>query len=495
MVNSITGININFFNTATGNFHLRSGAMAKDKGYNIPSTNYLYFIDDFEGEERFDFIWDIGADEAPSLIALHRSVGNDPTNLNTGNATITVVGTTTTFSTGLPTNIGIGDAVVYGAPSQLGFIAQRVSSSTYELHDWRGVAPTATTSATAAIYRSFRTLSDWATWQTNSVNSSISATVRDYVARNNQDLSASSTAMYVACYASTTPDTASVTINGWETSSSSLIQIFTPSQTTEVGLTQRHDGKWNDNKYRLVLGNGNGITVNEDFVNIIGLAIKTTDGINNNRSGIEINSISSTSAVYLTNNVIANEDTANVGIAGIYLNDDDGSYYVYNNIIYGQSGTSQYGIRVANGYPYIYNNTIGFTNTGFYQAAGTAVLTNNALFNNTADFTSAGSYTAAYNASDDQFGANWINISPNVNEENSWKYTFTDYINYDFSIRWMFSPLYDSGTPVNLVTNDIISATRPTHDAYDIGAFEYTAGRPNYRFEGKTKIEGKVRME
>ncbi|OQA37874.1 MAG: hypothetical protein BWY51_00997 [Parcubacteria group bacterium ADurb.Bin316] len=145
------------------------------------------------------------------------------------------------------------------------------------------------------------------------------------------------------------------------------------------------------------------------------------------------------------------------------------------------------------------NNTISSSTVGVYQTGGTLTLRNNAIFNNTTDLSSTGgSLTADHNASDDSIGADshWINISSDItNETKGWNIAFTDYINYDFTVRNMFSPLYDSGVTLSTITSDIISTRRPTYDAYDVGAYEFTNPRPAYRGEGKLQVEGRVKIE
>jgi hypothetical protein len=67
----------------------------------------------------------------------------------------------------------------------------------------------------------------------------------------------------------TVADTTNVTIDGWTTDATRYIKIYTTAAA-------RHNGKWDDNKYRLVSSSGSVIDINEDYVRIDGIQVKTT---------------------------------------------------------------------------------------------------------------------------------------------------------------------------------------------------------------------------
>ncbi|HOZ56338.1 MAG TPA: hypothetical protein PLH29_03880, partial [bacterium] len=495
--NSVTTSTVNFYNTATGDFHMRSGSPAKNTGYYLATDSHLAVTDDFEGEARYQYFWDIGADQAPIEATLYRSVGNDSSNLNTGSALVTISTSTATFAEAMPNNIGVGDALQYGDPLKLAFITSRISSTTYGVQTWNGYYPETADATTTAIYRAHLKLADW---QSRTSNTAIDASLVGSVSGYGSDLDASSTILKIACYGATSPDDAAVAISGWTTSTSSSITIFTPRATTEVGTSQRHAGVWDDSKYRLVLSNDSiPLTISNGQVRVEGLQIALNDGSSNSRSAVYFNNSADTAPSYFTHAIIKNNDLDNTDLAAIYINDANAQTYIYNNLVYSFRGTSQFGIRANNGLAYVDNNTISSSTVGVYQTGGTLTLRNNAIFNNTTDLSSTGgSLTADHNASDDSIGADshWINISSDItNETKGWNIAFTDYINYDFTVRNMFSPLYDSGVTLSTITSDIISTRRPTYDAYDVGAYEFTNPRPAYRGEGKLQVEGRVKIE
>jgi hypothetical protein len=129
---------------------------------------------------------------------------------------------------------------------------------------------------------------------------------------------------------------------------------------------------------------------------------------------------------------------------------------------------------------------------------GTAYFRNNAVFNNNDDIAVyAGSATIQYNATDDLDGTNAVNISPAAygTEAAAWTAAFRDYANGDFRLRDSASLLFDSGTTIVTVTEDIIGTARPYYNAYDIGAFEHDGLKPDYQFEGNVKLEGAIKFE
>ena len=83
----------------------------------------------------------------------------------------------------------------------------------------------------------------------------------------------------IHCRGVSNADTTAVTITGWTTGSANYIQI-------QCDEADRHEGKWSDSKYRLVIsGSSNPIEINEENVRIDGFAflsmVLKSLGINN----------------------------------------------------------------------------------------------------------------------------------------------------------------------------------------------------------------------
>jgi hypothetical protein len=166
---------------------------------------------------------------------------------------------------------------------------------------------------------------------------------------------------------------------------------------------------------------------------------------------------------------------------------------ISNNIIYGFTGGGIVSYSLG-GVNYIYHNTISSNNSGIQgDTIVSFIVKNNVVFNNADDFN--GTFALLdHNASDDGDGTNAISLGSSTA---IWKATFTDYENGDFSIRNMASPLYNAGTPIISVTIDILGTPRPYYEAYDIGAFEFKAVKPEFRFSpgGNFKFEGDFKFE
>jgi hypothetical protein len=83
-----------------------------------------------------------------------------------------------------------------------------------------------------------------------------------------------STIAVAKCRTSTgVPDTTAVTIDGWTTGENNYIKIYTPVSSSEVGTSQRHNGTWDDNKYRIEYSDENVVTLNENYITVEGLQV------------------------------------------------------------------------------------------------------------------------------------------------------------------------------------------------------------------------------
>ncbi|MEA3398166.1 MAG: choice-of-anchor Q domain-containing protein [Patescibacteria group bacterium] len=507
-LNALANTAASFRDAVNDDFRLdTTDTAAKNAGIDLSADANLNFTDDIEGQARYDTNWDIGADEAPTIH--YRSIGRHEYDLNSGDESVSISTTTATFSGNLAANIGIGDAIEYGNPLKIAFITARNSSSSYEVAAWDGSLATATTTASSSVYRSHLKLDDWEDHQLadNDVNPMFDSSVDDYVVRFDQNLVASNTAMFVPCYASTSPDNKAVAISGWDTATSSYIKIYTPTETTEVGTSQRHSGIWDENKYRLNYqatdDSQRVIWPIEDYVRIEGLqiyAIANDYGL----SGISITTGSSEGIIYIFDNIIKSDMHAS-GTAAILMGSTPGTAIIVNNIIYDwKNGNKNMGaIHIGNSTTnYIYNNTIYNSYKGIYRISGatTAVIKNNAVFSNVDDFAlPGGTITLSHNASDDLDGTNPTDISPADlgTEEQAWKAAFQNYANYDFRIRDVSSVLLDAGATITIVGDDILGNSRPQGKAYDIGAFEMLSSNlPKYIIEGpRVQFEGHVEFK
>ncbi|MFA4831690.1 MAG: hypothetical protein WC618_06040, partial [Patescibacteria group bacterium] len=497
-----------FVDSTNKDFHLApTDTAAKDAGAELSADTSLTLGMtggvDIDGQKRGSLAtssagglgWDIGADEGATI--MYRSVGNDTSNLNTGGATVTIASSTATFNVALPNNVGVGDVLQYGNSLTLAFITGRSSSTVYSIVNATGTYPVATTSASASIYRAHTLLNNWQTQTTGTVNQSINAGLRPLVlvARN---LVASNTAMFVPAYASTSPDSTIVNINNWTTGAGNNIKIYTPVSASEVGITQRHAGKWDDNKYRIQITNGGDLfQVSEEFVTIDGIQIKAISSGGGYPRVIRKNFNSLDSNFIVSNNIIAGEFTSltnyGTGFADYWL--DQGVVKIYNNIIYGFTGGGSIdsGIGISGGLSYIYNNTFYNNERAIYSyGSATSSIKNNIAQNCTG---------VCYAIDADSGSSNNIasdNTAPGSAPKNS---TVVNFLNtaasstYDFHLAPTDRAARDSGVslasdPYLPFTIDIDGNARPQGPAWDIGADEDAASNPDYRFNGWFKLKG-----
>ena len=384
-----------FKNTGTGDFHLmNTGSSASiwgANGTNLSADPNLPVTNDIDRGARVRP--DMGADEFTAT-ALFRSVGITATFLasGAGNA-LTISGSTATFGSGLPNNIGVGDVIKYDSDNSgtitvsdaIAFIHGRTSSQIYTVKDKGGATPTAVTGDTDwAIYRAYNSL---ANWESQLENGSILEPVENDV-NPSLNLVTAGTVMLVACYADGA-DTTLVDITGWTTGADTYIQIFTPTLSSQVGTTQRHSGVWDPTKYQLVAGTGPGgvLEIREEFVRVTGLQIENTaDKALLQPKGINVWPGSVPAEARVSHNIIR---ATSGGVAGwwsaaVQHSDAGGALKAWNNVMYNWGAGIHSEVPISNpSDAIIYNNTIvnsdvvGIRLAG--HASGTYRLANNVV--------------------------------------------------------------------------------------------------------------------
>jgi hypothetical protein len=271
----------------------------------------------------------------------------------------------------------------------------------------------------------------------------------------------------IECYSM--EDTTSVFIDGSTTDATRYISIYTPA-------TERHDGKWNNNKYRLVA---------DDI--LIGVRDRwcRIDGIQLSRSFssglypmVSANTGSSGPNLTVSNCIfrdsVTYDDYDTTMIQWEYVTTAAGNEYVFNNIFYhpgaGTRNTAINNVDYA-GNHYYYNNTFVDLAKGIVIAGDNINCTakNNIAFNCT-DGYSANIDTAdcnAYSEGSDP-GTNGVDISAYSGSD-----IFVDYANKDFHLK-STSPVRGLGASLTgIFTTDIDGQTRS--GSWDIGADQYVA--------------------
>jgi hypothetical protein len=203
-------------------------------------------------------------------IPVYRSVGSTPGPLATGQGmtSLTVSATVATFEQRLPDNVGVGDVIQYdsngdGTPDVLAFIIQRYSGASFEVRDRRTFTPPPATTHVWSVFRAYATLAaavntaDRPGLVTGGTeNPVIDPALADFdTFDGGMDLVAADNVLYVACYDDgDVPDDTLVWVGPpWVTDAQHRINLFTPVNASEVGVSQRHNGTWG-NGYRRTQG-------------------------------------------------------------------------------------------------------------------------------------------------------------------------------------------------------------------------------------------------
>ena len=505
---SRNGVTVTFADEVNKDFHLAyTDTGAKGYGANLSADSNLSFSDDIDGQTRTGS-WDIGADQYQAK-PIYRSVGpsnTSPLASSTGQ-TLTINNDTATFSQGLPDNIGVGDVIVYnsnGTTTQntLAFIHQRISSTQYTVKDKYGNTPLSTSNSTNwKIYRAYTSLSNA---EAGTENTGIPANLRNFDTWSGGKNLASSTEQWnIACYGDAT-DTTAVTIDGWTTTASNYIKIYTPYLPTEVGVSQRHNGKWDETKYRLVGANATRILVREENIRIDGLQISVTGTSGDDQDAIYFYDIAGTVNAQVSNSImkgVSSSYTYHDGIQ-IYLMGVSSTFKFWNNIFYGFSGASYtnagiyFAVTNNDDYTvYLYNNTAYGCTSGFYRNSSYIIAKNNISYNNTYNYGGAFDSSSINNLS----GPTQTD-APGSNPRNGVTVTFADEVNKDFHLAYTDTGAKGYGANLsadsNLAfSNDIDGEGRPRPGigSWDIGADQYNGGE-SMKIRGQIKIRGEAKI-
>ena len=295
---------------------------------------------------------------------------------------------------------------------------------------------------------------------------------------NTGDLDTNNNILDIICETNGTADTTAVTVDGYTTSATDYMHIYTSA-------SHRHAGVWDDAKYRIVLtGNAFCIAVQDNYLRVTG--IQCSVGSTNNLAG-GIGGGNAGTAAFLVDSCIVRSVVAHTGTLIGYSSSTVAAHqhtYV-NNIVYGSTGVGAHGFYTrANGSAgraVLYNNTAYNCTTGFRSRDGNVVWKNNLSIGCTdAYLETTAAEIATYNAYDEGTdpGTNGIDLSGSADSA-----IFTDATVSNFTLV-SGSTAADVG--VSLASDsdgyysfstDITGATRS--GTWDVGADEYVSAGTN----------------
>lgn len=421
---------------------------------------------------------------AKAATSIYRSVGPANTlDLNTNSRTVTISGTTATFSGAMPNNVGVGDVLQYQIDTTyyLAFISGRTSSTVFSVQSSTGGTPQAASEGQAVnVYRAYTSLEEA---ESGTENTAFDASVSNFDSfTDGKDITSSDEQWNITCYGDAEDTTLGIVFQDWTTDADNYIKIYTPYLTSEVGTSQRHNGIWDDSKYKLV--------VSDDFPNGSPISINTGSDVNSVNvwiDGIQVylNSMMGATAIELynitgetkiSNNIIkANSENSSTYAINISDLTHDGTYKIWNNIIYGFfDGAINF--SPSNGSEsiiYAHSNTaIGISSVegGCYNhgSYGTFVAKNNIAQSCFAGFAGVFDSDSDYNLSD-------LADAPGSNSQNSATVTFAGAA--DYHLDSTDTGAMNNGTNLSDDANLAFSIDIDNQDRsnWDIGADEYVA--------------------
>jgi hypothetical protein len=254
-----------------------------------------------------------------------------------------------------------------------------------------------------------------------------------------------------------------------------------------VGASQRHAGKWDDNKYNMSVTTpaADVIGIYTPYARVEGIQVSDSDNTANGRKAIRtLFAANTASDVYISDCIIRGRlGTTTSNIAAIYESRGTKTS-IWNNIIYGWKGgvggdSAGIAIQVQRAitHVYAYNNTIYNCHWGF-DAYDTAVVT---AKNNIVQKVHDGFYTGtsgSYSSGSDYNLSDLSGDAPGSHSKNSVTVAFTDSTSTarDFHLQSTDAVARGAGTDLssdaNLSFTDDVDA-KPRYGTWDIGADQY----------------------
>jgi hypothetical protein len=292
----------NFNSLETYDFRLGGNSYgAIGAGADLSADPNLPITTDIMGNTRTR--WDVGASTAATAIFRSVGPGNTASLKGTSDRELSIVVnsdghtqlTLMNGTTDLPLNVGVGDVIQYdpdnaGGVDSLAFISERIDQNNYIVKQADGSnANISTVSSTSwDIFRAYTAIENI---DSTTENTGVADTLEDFDTSSRLDLVTENSQMKIALYADGALGNWSLT--GWSSNSQNRLKLFSPNKITEVGVSQRHTGVWDDSKARIVTSNYFagihllGAESNTMFLNIDGIQINTTENAGGYGSGIE----------------------------------------------------------------------------------------------------------------------------------------------------------------------------------------------------------------
>lgn len=395
--------------------------------------------------------------------------------LSATGGTLTISGSTATFSLAQPDSIGVGDAIQYdsddnGSIDAICFIHGRTSGTEYTVKNAAGAAPTAVTGD--EDWDIFRAYISWANMEAGTENTGIDDTVENFDG-GNRDIVTATEIWNVAFYPGV--DTSPVNWAGWTINATYYVRFFTPYLASEVGRNMRHSGVLTSTCYKIE----NAASVFLDQTSTSGVVGFRFEGmqiekLNGAGSAINIRSAFTTGEVRVSECIIKIGTHSTNTIEGINIGQGTRTVKIWNNILYSGNLVDVIDISGFGGNHYVFGNTIITSYRGIVQASVTVVAINNIVQAGNDGF--SGTFTSSdYNIS------NLSSDAPGANSLNSTSLTFVNSAGNDYHLTAADAAVAigtDLSGHANLpFSTDIDGDTRTT---WNMGADEFQGSSQNY---------------
>jgi hypothetical protein len=383
---------------------------------------------------------------------IFRSVGpgnSAPLESGAGNS-LAIAASVAHLTGDLPNHAGVGDALQYdsnddGSLDALAFVHRRYGSRDLCLRTAAGAAPPET-DATEHWQLNRAYTSVLAAVLDGDENAGIDAVLRDFDTwSQGHDAAAANEVWHVALYADAaeTPPTEIDVGRGWTTSATSYLRLFVPARRIDVGVSQRHPGRWDDSAATLEANGNNGIQIRGAHVHIEGLQIRMTPGTPYH-SGVYPESLPDGSVIQISHNIVRMDgaEDENYGIEIIdRVNDSAPTARIWNNVIQGFAGAG-YGIHIAQGTAYLYSNTVVDCFRCIRAAPGAIVVAKNNIVQAVASGTA---FNGSFATGSDYNLANDSTSTGGAGDQLGVTLTFADAAGGDYHLAGSDSPAIDTG--------------------------------------------------
>jgi hypothetical protein len=466
----------------------------------IDGTHYCFRLTDSGTElDNYDYYAEVTLSGTAPVKDMYYSVGTDTSALYTGNASASAG--TLTLASAAAAKIGVGDEIREGANRY--YITGRNSTTEFTVQNSaaNGGTPGNTSitfgSTAITIYRAFNMLT----------NAEAGAGDANHMATFDLT-SGAGFRLHLACYKDGVMNDGNITIDGYTTAAANYLRIFVPTNTSEVGASQRHTGRAGTGFVLRPSTSSPGefyevIDINDDYVRIEGIEIDGVLVTNGQQvRGIRTNNLVTTSDIRiykcLIHDLTSSTGTGNPEATGIKI--ESGSSRISNTIIYDMLNTGSDGDAFAKGMRlgggastthYVYNNTVynvkanngGGIIAGIHGVSGTISIMNNYVGGTLCEASCSGSdsdFAGTFNTRDYNVSSDATATGTN---SQTGKATYGDYFisiqsgNEDLHLRDNSNALWgtygsDLDGDANLpITDDIDGGARDSSQP-DVGADE-----------------------